>query len=78
MKELKNDPTCDVTTIKIDLHLSSLKPFHGEVMKNAGNYFSSCRGKEIIKAGWKALGIMDAIYETCTQQVNVINLNPFT
>ena len=32
LKELKNHPTCDVTTIKIDLRLSTLKPLHCEVM----------------------------------------------
>ena len=53
LKELKNDSSCDVITIKVDLFLSTLKPIHTEVMKNAGNYFASCRGKEIIKAGWK-------------------------
>ena len=77
LKELKNDPTCDMT-IKVDLCLSTLKPLHVKVMKNAYNYFASCRGKEIIKAGWKASGITDEIHETRTRQVNVINLNPFT
>ena len=78
MKELKNDPTFVVTTIKVDLRLSTPKPCHAEVIKNAYNYFASCTGEEILKAGWKALGITDAIHETRTQWVNVINLNPFT
>ena len=78
LKELKNNPTCDVTTTTVDMHLSTLKRLHAEVMKNAYNNFSSCRGKEIIEVGWKASGITDAIHETRTQQVNVINLNPFT
>ena len=77
LKELKNDPTCDVNTIKVDLRLSTLKPLHAEVMKNEYNYFASCRGKKIIKAGWKASATTDAIYETSTKQVNVINLNQF-
>ena len=51
LKELKNEPTCYVTTIKFDLRLSTLKPLHTEVIKNAYNYFASCRGMEIIKAG---------------------------
>ena len=59
LKELKNDPTCDVTTINVDLSLSTLKPLHAEVMKNAFNYFASCRGNEIITAEWKALGITE-------------------
>ena len=32
LKELNNHPTCDVTKIKIDLRLSTLKPLHCEVM----------------------------------------------
>ena len=78
LKELKNDPTCDVTTTKVDLSLSRLKLLHAKLMKNAYNYFASCRGKEIIKSAWKASGITGAIHETRTQQVNVINLNTFT
>ena len=77
LKELRNDPTCDVTACEVDLRLSTLKPLHNEVIKNAYNYFASCRGKEIIRSGWKAAGITDEIHETHTQ-VNVINLNPFT
>ena len=36
---------------------------------NYYNYFRSDRGKEIIKAEWRAAGI--------TETVNVIELNPF-
>ena len=43
-------------------------------MKNAYSYLASCRGKKIIKTGWKASGITDAIHETCSQQVNDINI----
>ena len=28
LKKLKNDPTCDVTTIKVNLHLPTLKLLH--------------------------------------------------
>ena len=52
--------------------------FHAEVMENAYNYFDSWGGKEISKAGFKASETADSIYETRAQQVNVINLNPFT
>ena len=75
LKELKSDPTCDVTLIKVGLYLFTLKPLYAEVMKNAYNYFASCRGKE---AGSKASGIKNAIHETRTRQVNVIYLNLFT
>ena len=55
MKALKEDPTCDVTAIKIDLQLSTLKPLHAVEMKDVYNYFRSDRGKEIIKAGWRTV-----------------------
>ena len=47
LKELKNNPTCDVTTIKVDLRLSALKSLDAEVMKNAYNYFAFCRERKI-------------------------------
>ena len=50
LKELKNDPTCNVTTIKVDLRLFTLKPLHSEVVKNPYNCFASGGRKEIIKA----------------------------
>ena len=75
LKELKNDPTCDVTLIKVGLYLFTLKPLYAEVMKNAYNYFASCRGKE---AGSKASGITNTIHKTRIRQVNVIYLNLFT
>ena len=76
LKEMKNDSTCDVTTIKIGSCLSTLTPCHAEVMKNTYNYFAFSRGKEIIKNGWKSSGMSDAIHETHTQ-ANIINLNSF-
>ena len=50
LKELKNDPTCNVTPIKVDLRLFTLKPLYSEVMKNLYNCFASCGRKDIIKA----------------------------
>ena len=64
LQELKNDPTCDVITIKVDLRLSTLKSFHAEVMKNSYNYFAFCGRKEIIKEVCKTSRITDAIRET--------------
>ena len=39
MEGLKEDPTCDVTTIKVDLRLSVLKPLHANVMKEAYQFY---------------------------------------
>ena len=56
VEALKNNPACDVTTIKVDLRLSSLKPYHStKVTTDVCQYLSSGKGKAIIKAGWKAV-----------------------
>ena len=47
MKALKEDPTCDVTTIKVDLQLSTLKPLHAGVMEDVYNYFSLTEAKRL-------------------------------
>ena len=62
-KELLKDPGKDVTTIDVDLKLSTLKPKHGEVMCDVYNYLKSTKGKNIILSGWKAAGITSAINE---------------
>ena len=43
MEALKEDPTCDVTTIKIDLRLSVLKPLNATFMKEAHQFFESLK-----------------------------------
>ena len=37
-KELESDPEKDVTTITVDLKLSTLKPIHATVMTNIYNH----------------------------------------
>ena len=48
LKALKEDPTRDVTTMKVDLRLSALKPLHADVMKEAEQFFEFLKGKEVI------------------------------
>ena len=52
MQELLNDPAKDVTTIKVDLRLSVLKPLHFETLKKVMDFFKSTDGQEIIKSGF--------------------------
>ena len=61
MQELLNDPAKDVTTIKVDLPLSVLKPLHFETLKKVMDFFKSTNGQEIIKSGFRSAGITDAI-----------------
>ena len=51
MEALTNDPDRDVTTIQVDLCLSTLKPRHAKVMTDMYQHLKSEKGKEIIKAG---------------------------
>ena len=48
MEALKQNPTRDVTTIKVDLRLSVLKLLYANVMKEAYQFFESLKGKEMI------------------------------
>ena len=51
MEALTNDPDRDITTIKDDLRLSTLKPRCAKVMTDMYQHLKSEKGKEIIKAG---------------------------
>ena len=77
MEALRNDPDLDVTTIKGDLRLSTLKPHHAKVMTNMYEHLKSKKRKEIIKAGWKAVGITDILKDAQEGNRNTIRLNPF-
>ena len=77
MEALQTDPARDVTTVKVDLRLSTLKPHHARVMRDVYNYLRSEKGKDIIKAGWKAAGISDAVKTIRETNRNIIELNPF-
>ena len=78
MKVLKEDPTRDVTTIKVDLRLSVLKALHANVMKEAYHFFESLKGKEVMWNGWRAAGITESLRQTREKNENSVNLNPFS
>ena len=71
---LKN-PDIDVTTIKVDLRLKALKPRHALTTQRVYKFLKSEKGKEIILAGWKAAGIMDAVKKG--RNGDIPTLNPF-
>ena len=77
MEALKLDPDRDVTTIKVDLRLSTLKPHHAKIMTDVYRYLKSPKGQDIIKNGWKAAGITDTVNQTRAERVISVNLNPF-
>ena len=77
MEALSNDPDRDVTTIQVDLQLSTLKPRHAKVMTDIYKYLKSEKGKEIVKTGWKAAGITNVLNDARKGNGNTIKLNPF-
>ena len=78
MEALKTDPDQDITSIEVDLRLSTLKPRHAKVMTVLYHHLQSRKGKEIIKAGWKATGITDILQNSQRNNENLIKENPFT
>ena len=77
MEALTNDPDRDVATIQVDLLLSTLKQRHVKVMTDMYQHLKSEKGKEIIKAGWKAAGIANILKDAREGNGNTIRLNPF-
>ena len=73
-RELEIDPEKDVTTIKVDLTLSTLKPIHAMVMTEIYQHFNK-DGQETILNGWKAAGVVRAVEEG--RSGAVIDFNPF-
>ena len=74
------DSNCDVTIIKIDLHLklirlSALKPLHLNTPIQIFNYFETSNAESIIKSGFQATGITHAI--TNARQGNIHSLDPY-
>ena len=73
-RELQIGPEKDVTTIKIDLTLSTLKPIHTMVMTNIYQHFNK-NGRETILNGWKAVVVICAAEEV--RSGAAIDFNPF-
>ena len=55
------NPQRDVTTIEVDLKLSTLTPMHGKLLITLNDFLRQGQGKQIILSGWGAAGITEAI-----------------
>ena len=62
-KEMAGDPNRDVTTIDIDLKLSTLKPLHAKCMKKIYKHLLSSKGRKIIASGWRASDISKTVMD---------------
>ena len=68
------DQSKDVQEINIKLRLSILKPLHTQWMTDLYNRMTTEEGNAVIKAGWGAAGIADAIE---IGVANLPSLDPF-
>ena len=75
-KEMLRDPKRDVTTIEIDLRLSTLKSEHAKVMRKVYKFLQSEKGCHMIKADWRAAGIADVLKEA--SDTGCTSMNPFS
>ena len=75
-KEMLRDPKRDVTTIEIDLRLSTLKSEHTKVMRKVYKFLQSEKGCHMIKADWRAAGIADVLKEA--SDTGCTSMNPFS
>ena len=66
----------DVTTIEIDLRLSTLDHRHGKLMKDLYQYLLTDKGKSILLSGWRSAGILDC--EKNVRNGQIPPINPFS
>ena len=75
-KEMLRDPKRDVTTIEVDLRLSTLKPEHAKMMRKVYKFLQSEKGCDVIKAGWREAGITDVLKEA--RETGCTSMKPFS
>ena len=75
-KEMLRDPKRDVTTIEVDLRLSTLKPEHACVIRKVYEFLQSEKGCDVIKAGWREAGITDVLKEA--RETGCTSMKPFS
>ena len=75
MEEMLRNPKKDVTTIEVDLKLSTLKPRHAKLMKELYEWFATEKEKSIILSGWRSAGIVDAVKNARSGEIP--SLNPY-
>ena len=71
---LLGDPKRDVTTIKVDLKLSTLKPIHAKTVSKVYYYLKNDKGKQVILNGFLAAGITEAVKKIRENPKSGLNL----
>ena len=72
---LEKDPQRDVTTIEVDLKLSTLKPIHAKLRMSIYEFLQGEKGRKIILNGWKAAEITEAVESA--RKGRIPTLDPF-
>ena len=74
-EEMLRDPGNNVTTIAVDLKLSTLKPRHGKLVKELYEWLLSEKGKSINLSGWKSSGITGTVRKARSGKMS--SLDPY-
>ena len=75
IEALLPDPKWDVTIIKVDLKLSTLKPTHAKTVSKVYEHLKSDKGKQVILNTFRASGITEAAKKI--QENPKSGLNPY-
>ena len=68
------DPKQDVTTIKVDLKLSTLKPIHAKTVSKVYEHLKSDKGKQVILNGFRGAGVTEAVKKMQENPKSGLNL----
>ena len=68
------DPKQDVTTIKVDLKLSTLKPIHAKTVSKVYEHLKSDKGKQVILNGFREAGVTEAVKKMQENPKSGLNL----
>ena len=69
------NPGKDVTTVEVDLKLSTLTLRHAKLMKELYEWLATDKGKSVILSGWRSSGIVSAVNNARNGELT--SLNPY-
>ena len=69
------DPKRNLTTMKVDLKLSTLKPMHAKAVSKVYEHSKSDKSKQVTLNGFRAAGIIEVVKEIWENPKS--GLNPY-
>ncbi len=73
--EMLRNPGKDVTTIEVDLKLSTLKPRQAKLMNELYEWLATEKGKSVILSGWRSSGNVNVVNNARNGELS--SLNPY-